>query len=788
MRLVSLLRHMMQRWENAGTPCAVASEPPTADMLDARWRLRRDAAPRVERFAGRDTYVLEDRRERRFYQLGEAEFTLLESLDGRRTLAEAVAITATNLGTSAFREEEAKSVIRWAWQRDLLMSADEDESVVDEASEAPSPVRDSHSGRRPANLFFQRIPFRLPPSVLTCCTLMLGWLFSLWGFSAWLIVVATGIYLLANDWTAFLHDSGHVLLGDNWLWLGATWVALKIVHEACHAVACKRLGGDVHQVGFAWLVFVPVAYVDVTSSWRLTNKWRRATVAAAGMYGELLLAALAIWLRHLSHSPIVDRWTCQAILLASVSTLLFNINPLMRFDGYYILADLAEIPNLYSIAPQRLANLVRRILFGPTADDGTADRDESSMRRVAILTYAMAAWVWRIFVSASIMFALAFWLRGLGVLLAVFAAATWLLLPALRTTRSIAARLWASPVQRWNFVVRGAVLFGVPGFVLAFAPWPLADRAPGYVEFSPPTYVRVQTAGFLRDVLVADGQPVQVGQVLAMLENEPLAAEIVALEIDIAQTEIRARLRFQEEDLAAYQVELAKLDAFQERLAEKRAEAEKLTLRATATGTLIAPRLQSRRDAFVPRGEELAVIGEPNRKEFRILVPQDELEVFTERVGQEVSLTVNGREQPIEAARLEQIRPRAVVQAEHPGLLASAGGPLAVIAATSRPDDEPLRTLARTWDGADATPRWASSRTRSPAGDSAAGWQLATPHFVGVVRLPAELASELAVGQRGWCRVHSQRETVGEHLGRLAQRWFNDRLDHSRRAYAGSRN
>ncbi|MCA9210510.1 MAG: hypothetical protein KDA55_19265, partial [Planctomycetales bacterium] len=242
----------MRRCENAGTRSTFVSEPPTADMLDARWRLRRDAAPRVERFAGRDTYVLEDRRERRFYQLGEAEFTLLESLDGRRTLAEAIAITATNLGTSAFREEEAKSVIRWAWQRDLLMSADEDEAVVDETSNTASQIRDSNSGRRPTNLFFQRIPLRLPPAVLTSGTFLLGWLFSLGGFLTWLTVVSTSVYLLTNDWSAFLHDSGHVLLGDNWLWLGATWVGLKVFHEACHAVACKRLGGDVHQFGFAW--------------------------------------------------------------------------------------------------------------------------------------------------------------------------------------------------------------------------------------------------------------------------------------------------------------------------------------------------------------------------------------------------------------------------------------------------------------------------------------------------------------------------------------------------------
>ncbi|MCA9223367.1 MAG: hypothetical protein KDA71_23790, partial [Planctomycetales bacterium] len=174
--------------------------------------------------------------------------------------------------------------------------------------------------------------------------------------------------------------------------------------------------------------------------------------------------------------------------------------------------------------------------------------------------------------------------------------------------------------------------------------------------------------------------------------------------------------------------------------------------------------------------------------EFRILVPQDDLEVFTNRVGQELTLIVNGREQPIAAARLEHIRPRAVVQAEHPGLLASAGGPLAVIAATPQTNDEPLRTLARTWDGAAAAPRWASSRTHSLAADSTAGWQLATPHFVGVVRLPAKLASELAVGQRGWCRVHSQRETFGEHLDRSARSWFNERLNHARRVYAASRN
>ena len=167
-----------------------------------------------------------------------------------------------------------------------------------------------------------------------------------------MVVVCLGaVGVLYVDWQRFSAGSAGILAPGNWWSLAAAWFVLKLGHEISHAAVCKKYGGTVREMGLIFILFAPVAYVDVTSCWRFSSKWHRIHTAAAGMYAELFLAALAVF-GWSAESAVVQHLLHNVVFMASLTTILFNANPLMRFDGYYLLTDLVDVPNLYSQGTQ----------------------------------------------------------------------------------------------------------------------------------------------------------------------------------------------------------------------------------------------------------------------------------------------------------------------------------------------------------------------------------------------------------------------------------------------------
>ena len=142
------------------------------------------------------------------------------------------------------------------------------------------------------------------------------------------------------------------------------WVLLKIMHEAAHGLVCKKYGGIVSETGIMILWGMPVPYVDVTSSWAFRSKRQRIYTALAGLYVELFVAALAVLFWCHSGPGWIHYWCVHLVVIVGISSLLFNGNPLMRFDGYYVLMDLLEIPNLYGFGQQFWRSVRGKILSG----------------------------------------------------------------------------------------------------------------------------------------------------------------------------------------------------------------------------------------------------------------------------------------------------------------------------------------------------------------------------------------------------------------------------------------
>ena len=320
-------------------------------VADLHPRLRSTVQIHRQHFRGRTWHVVQDPTSNQFFRLNESAYHFVGMLDGLRTVGEVWRVCNEELGDSAPTQNEAVQLLGQLYTSNLLLGdLPPDAQTLFERYRKR--VRREIQGRLVSFLFI-RIPLLDPDHFLDSFVGVFGRVFTLFGFVLWIALMATGVYFLTGRSAELFDRANKVFDPNNLLWLYASFVLVKAFHEFGHAFSCKKFGkdagsgGEVHVMGIMLLVFMPLPYVDASSAWALRRKYRRVIVGTAGMMVELGIAALAaiIWASTAQGAPI-HKIAYNVMFIASVSTLLFNANPLLRYDGYYILSDLLEIPNL----------------------------------------------------------------------------------------------------------------------------------------------------------------------------------------------------------------------------------------------------------------------------------------------------------------------------------------------------------------------------------------------------------------------------------------------------------
>ncbi len=215
-----------------------------------------------------------------------------------------------------------------------------------------------------------------PDALLTAIHARMRWLFSPAALMVALLIVIYAISLAFGHFDEFrqrLPDASALFDPRNLVWLLLSVGAVKVLHELGHAITCKHFGGEVRELGFMLLVFAPCLYCDVSDAWRLKSKWQRIAVSGAGMAVELSLAAVAAIVWWHAQPGIVQLIALNIMVVCTVGTLLVNGNPLLRYDGYYILSDLVETPNLWQRSREVLRRFVSESLFGSRAVPGASE-------------------------------------------------------------------------------------------------------------------------------------------------------------------------------------------------------------------------------------------------------------------------------------------------------------------------------------------------------------------------------------------------------------------------------
>ena len=626
---------------------------PTETTEDERPCLKPGCQFRPESFEGQDYLILENPNDGTFFRCGHEEADFFRQLDGSRTVREL--LTEAPAGLSP---QERAELLGRAAHAGLLTGP--------RGKPPTSPL--------PPNPIFLKFPLGNPERFFDLLQRWTNPLFSQLGAAAAIALVIWGAWSITTDLSAFTQSLGGVFSLINAPALFVIFVLLKILHEIGHGLVCHRLGGHIPEWGVCLIFFFPLSYIDATSSWRIRSRWGRIAVSAAGMGTEALLAAMAAIVWANTDDGLIRTLCANLILLATVTTILFNANPLMRYDGYFIVADAVGIPNLYSKASQAASAALQTWCLGI----------ETPRSSWPLTAYGLACLGWRILVMATICVSAIAILHGIGILLVALTMAGLALPLIARSRRFVAAAKISGQPWKWWRPAISALLVSV----LLFAPLVPLAPIPGIIVLSVLDPVRVACPGFIEEVFVKDGDSVTRDQILFRLSNPEQSARLGQLYAANRRAETLALeyARGQRHELQARQ------EAIAQGLAEQIREASKLIasleLRAPCDGQIVGPRLSDLAGAFERTGKELTSVGHLNSVEVLAAIPQNRLSQIPLTPARRAEAYLPGRNVVI-SGTVSSFEQSATRQIRKNSLAANSGGPLAVRSSrTSNPSGD----------------------------------------------------------------------------------------------------
>lgn len=559
-------------------------------------RRRRDLAIVRQRFGTDRYWVVKDPLTLRFVRLREEEFVLFEALDGDSSMRDLQALFETRFAPRRIQLEEVSRFIGMLHQSGLLVANKPGQGKL---------LLERGLQRRRRELVSQllnplaiRFPGIDPTPFFKVAYSLLRPLFSRYVFALSLTFIAAAALLAAMKWrtmAARLPTFQEFFTPDNLIVLAVVTGLIKVLHEFGHGLACRHYGGETHNLGLMFLIFSPCLYCDVTDAWRLPNKLHRAAVGAAGIFVELNLAAAAMFLWWFSEPGLLPQICLGVMTVSSIGTLLFNANPLLRYDGYYVLADLVETPNLAERASSSLRWYFSRFCLGIDAEP---DPLVPPQRRAIYAVFAAASAAYRWLITLSIILFLVaaarpYRLEFAARLLGLLGIGALILEPIIRAYAAMVRYgLWRR-VQRARAAITGFALLLIL-VVLAFCPLP--HRVFGPLELRPfdAATVYVAVPGRIVDARAKYGERVSAEEILVRMESPEveLAIEELTGRRDLQSAELIA-LRREQFDNPAASASIPRaeklLASLEGQLSDKLHDRARLTLTAPRDGVFFPP-------------------------------------------------------------------------------------------------------------------------------------------------------------------------------------------------------
>ncbi|MEM7251781.1 MAG: HlyD family efflux transporter periplasmic adaptor subunit [Pseudomonadota bacterium] len=628
---------------------------------------------RIHRHDYRDDiwYVLEDTSSGRFHRFSPSAYHIIGLMDGHRTVGAIWQSALDELSDDAPTQGEIIQLLAQLHNADVLQS--DVPPDLQEIFSRHQHQRQKKLRQRLAHPLAIRIPLFDPERMLVRLLPIVRPLFGWFGILLWSVVVILGLVTLVTHWSSITEDGfSQAISIQNLLILWLVYPVVKLLHELGHAFATKVWGGEVHEIGVMLLVLFPVPYVEASAASAFRSKYQRMVVGAAGILVELFLAALALLVWINVEPGLVSSIAYNVMLIGGVSTLFFNGNPLLRFDGYYVLADALEMPNLAVRSKKYLSYLVQRYLF--RVDDlksPATGRGESGW----LVIYGVASFVYRTFILLVIALFIAGKYFFIGVALAVWALLMQFVVPSAKAL----AYLFTNHQLRGNRVratIVTLLLCASIGALLFYVPAPHWTRAEGIVWVPDQAQVRAGADGNVLAILVADGNAVTQGEPLLQVQDPFINAQVAIYEA--RRKELNARLietEFADQTNAQLiRQEIVSADADLERARER---ASALTINSPADGIFVLPNEADVIGRYVRRGELVGYVKDRSHTTVRAVIGQDDIGLVRERTEAIQVRVADWSAEPI-PANVQRAVPAATDQLPTQALGSGGGGPFPV--------------------------------------------------------------------------------------------------------------
>ena len=650
-------------------------------QLVARARLHR------HRYRGDVWYLLQDPASGKVHRFAPAARLVLAAMDGRRSVQDLWQLAGKKLGNEAPTQDEMIQLLGQLHGADLLMT-----DVPPDALELfDRGQRESRAKRRRswANPMAMRFPLWDPGAFLDRHARLWPLLWGRGAAAVWLLVVLPALLLVPSHWPELTGNlSDRVLQADNLLLIGVLFPLIKALHELGHATANHAAGGEVHDMGLMLLVLMPVPYVDASSANVLKSRWARARIGAAGMLVELFIAALAFYAWMLVEPGLLRAVCFNVMLVAGVSTIIFNGNPLLRYDAYYILADLIELPNLAAQSARYWGYLIKRYLLRLRDEISPA---HTRSERLWFGFYGISSAIYRVFVTLAIALFIGTRFFFFGVVLALWAVVMMAVMPVVKALKSLAA---VPAAQERPASVYGTLAAAVGALLLLLGavPVPFRTQAEGVVWLPEQAIVRAAAPGFFRAFEAPPDSWVEPGAMLARSVDPGLDAQVRLLEAKVAELEASHAAQFVV-DRAQAEIVLDQLE--HERASLRRAveRAQGLQVAATTAGRFTVQQAADMPGRYLKQGEVIGYVIGSTRPVVRVVLDQGSVEAVA-LATRAVEVRLPGAlDRPLVGEVLRQV-PAGRGEVPSAALSATGGGPIAI----DPRDPQGRRTLERIFE------------------------------------------------------------------------------------------
>ncbi len=575
-------------------------------------------------YRGEQWYVLQDNVTGHFYRFPSEVYEIIAMMDGTKTVQELWNIAQSTCGEDAPSRDEMIQLLSQLYSADILLydvSPDKQKLLVRNQER-----QRTMSGRSIPSPLFIKIPLFDPDPLLAKTIATVKHFFSLPAFLVWLAMVCTGLIMAWFNWSALsVNIVDRILTRNNLFILWLVYPFVKGFHELGHAYAVKKWGGEVHEMGIMFLVFMPVPYVDATAATAFRKKRQRIIVGAVGIAVELCIASLALLFWTILEPGLLRAIAFNIILISGASALLFNGNPLLRYDGYYILSDLLDIPNLAQRSLTYLGYLINKYIFGvqkalpPYCGPG---------ERFWFLFYALLSGGYRLIIYTGIILFVSSKFFFIGVLLALLACFNFLIFPLVKKIHSLFSYVVYQEQRKRIFFTLGASILGFLGF-LFLIPLPHLSQTEGVIWVPEKSMVRARGDGVIHRIASPSNQWVKKGDLLIACQDPYLHTRIEIIRSRLNEYEARHQALAGQDQVQANIVK-EEIGNIQKRLTRAEEQLQTMAITSPMDGLFVLPRETDLPGRFVQKGDVIAYILDDLKTRMRIVVPEYDVNLFNE--------------------------------------------------------------------------------------------------------------------------------------------------------------